>query len=83
MRLTRLSLLLALLAAPIGVAQQAGDKDNGPPPAAAPPAPAPAPGPENAGERASAATDAPPLRDDYEPRERISRDKAASFPPDI
>lgn len=79
MRLTRLPLMLVLLAAPIGVAQQAGDEDNAPPPAAAPPAPAP----DDAGAPASGETDTPPLRDDYEPRERISRDRAASFPPDI
>jgi hypothetical protein len=91
MQVSRLLLILLLLAAPVGFAQQADEGggngggngsskgDSHETPVATPGATAPG---DNDAET-PAQTDTPPLRDEYEPRERISRDKAESFPPDI
>ncbi len=83
MQVSRLPLILLLLAAPVGFAQQAddggGNGDSNETPVAT--RSATAPGDNDA--ETPAQTDTPPLRDEYEPRERISRDKAESFPPDI
>lgn len=89
MQVSRLPLILLLLVAPAVFAQQAGDGNNAgnggsnggsnEAPVAAPGATAP--GDDDA--KTPGQADPPPLREEYEPRERISRDKAESFPPDI
>ena len=78
MRAFPLLLVVPLLAGHVALAQPQDDgRDDKP--TASTQAPVPAETDNQAPER----TDTPPLRDEYEPRERISKDKAESFPPDI
>ncbi len=78
-RLLSIALATLILTGSTVMAQEA--ESEAPPPAADPDS--------TAGEREQAGaapgdkTDAPPLRDDYQPKEKISEDRAEAFPADI